>query len=405
MNTSYRLSSVILMAACCFGQSSIVSRLDGLVLDPTGHAVPSASVKAFDVARGISLTTSTGEDGFYRFARLTPGVFEITVSKAGFQAATQSEVGLAVNQARRLDFNLTLEKGNTTVTVSAASAAVQSQSVEVSNLISERKIERLPLNGRNFQRLIFLTPGVGPGDQFGDAPVNPSFSGTRPSTNTYTVDGVGSNDERLATGFYGVNAATTDLGPDVPNVISTEALQEYRTISSNADAAFGRGSGAQVNMVTRSGTNDLHGSAYWYLRNAALDARNFFNNGPFFDTQGRAIVPPFKQNVFGATLGGALVKNKHFLFGNYEGFRQRRNEQSTANAAVPNAALIGLMPGDLGTFYRTLYIDSGIVPASGNPAGAFSALSAADRSAAIAAGFPSALFDGNTANGEAGTVL
>lgn len=110
MNTSYRLCSVILMAACCFGQSSIVSRLDGLVLDPTGHAVPSALVKAFDVARGISLTTSTGEDGFYRFARLTPGVFEITVSKAGFQAATQSEVGLAVNQARRLDFNLTLEK-------------------------------------------------------------------------------------------------------------------------------------------------------------------------------------------------------------------------------------------------------------------------------------------------------
>lgn len=393
------------MAACCFGQSSIVSRLDGLVLDPTGHAVANASVKAFDIERGISLVTSTGEDGFYRFARLTPGVFQITVSKAGFQATTQSEVVLAVNQARRLDFNLTLEKGNTTVTVSAASAAVQSQSVEVSNLISERKVEQLPLNGRNFQRLILLAPGVGAGDQFGDAPVNPAFSGTRPSTNTFTVDGLGSNDERLATGFSGVNAATTDLGPDVPNVISTEALQEYRTISSNADAAFGRGSGGQVNMVTRSGTNDLHGSVYWYLRNAALDARNFFNYGPFFDNQGRAIVPPFKQNVFGTTLGGALVRNKHFLFGNYEGFRQKRNEQSTANAAVPNAALIGLMPGDLGTFYRTLYIDSGIVPASGNPVGAFSALSAADRGAAIAADFPSSLFDGSSANGEAGTVL
>jgi hypothetical protein len=388
-----------------FGQSSIVSRLDGLIIDPSGKAVEGAAVKVVDSDRGIAVETASGGDGFYRLPRLSPGRYEVAVSKAGFQRASQTGILLNVNQSRRIDFALTLDQSNSTITVSAAAVAIQGQSVEVSNLISDRKIESLPLNGRNFQRLILLAPGVGAGDQFGDAPINPSFSGTRPSTNSFTVDGVGSNDERLATGFSGVNAATTDLGPDVPNVISTEALQEYRTISSNADATFGRGSGAQVNMVTRSGTNQLHGSGYWHVRNDALDARNFFNRGPFFDSGGRAIVPPFVQNVFGGTVGGPIVKNKHFFFANYEGFRQRRNEQSIANSAVPNAALISQMPGDLGAFYRALYVEPGIVPSTGNPAGAFSALSAADRSAALAAGFPAALFDGNSANGEAGTVL
>lgn len=400
-----RFLPILLTALAAFAQSSIVSRMDGLILDPSGLPVGDASINAVDLDRGTSFHTASGQDGFYRLPRLNPGRFEVTVTKAGFRPAVQSGILLNVNQSRRVDFALSLEQKNSTVTVSAATAAIQAQSVEVSNLISGAKIESLPLNGRNFQRLILLAPGVGAGDQFGDAPINPSFSGTRPSANSFTVDGVGSNDERLATGFSGVNAATTDLGPDVPNVISTEALQEYRTISSNADATFGRGSGAQVNMVTRSGTNQLHGSAYWHVRNDAFDARNFFNNGPYFDAAGRAIVPPFVQNVFGATIGGPLVKNEHFFFANYEGFRQRRNEQSIANAAVPNASLIAQMPGDLRAFYRALYLDPGIVPATGNPAGSFSALSAADRTAAQNAGFPSALFDGNLANGEAGTVL
>jgi hypothetical protein len=402
---SFLLLSGLALSTNAFGQSSIVSRLDGLVLDPAGKAVGGAAVKAVDLDRGAVFEAESGLDGFYRLPRLTPGRFEVTVTKQGFRPAVQTGILLNVNQARKVDFTLSLEQSSSSVTVSAETNAVQGQSVEISNLVSQRKIETLPLNGRNFQRLILLAPGVGAGDQFGDAPLNPSYAGTRPSTNNFTVDGVGSNDERLATGFSGVNAATTDLGPDVPNVISTEALQEYRTISSNADATFGRGSGAQVNMVTRSGTNELHGSGYWYIRNDAFDARNFFNNGPFFDGSGRAIVPPFAQNVFGTTVGGPVVKNKHFFFANYEGFRQRRNEQSIANAAVPNAALIGQMPGDLGAFYRALYLEPGIVPATGNPAGAFSALSAADRAAAVAAGFPAALFDGSLANGEAGTVL
>jgi hypothetical protein len=187
--------------------------------------------------------------------------------------------------------------------------------------------------------------------------------------------------------------------------VSTEAIQEFSIITSGADATFGRGSGGQVNIITKSGSNELHGSLYHYLRNNKLDARDFFNYGPFFDKDGsgRSVVPPFKQNLFGGTIGGPLVRNKHFFFGNYEGFRQKLEQ--TASATVPNAALMGLIPGDLGRLFRLFYIDRGIVPATGNPAGSFGPLSASDRNAAIPGGFPAALFNGNTADGEAGTFL
>lgn len=160
-----------------------------------------------------------------------------------------------------------------------------------------------------------------------------------------------------------------------------------------------------MNILTKSGSNQLHGSLYHYLRNNKLDARDFFNYGPFFASDGsrRSVAPPFKQNLFGATVGGPIAKNKHFFFGSYEGFRQRLEQ--TASATVPNADLIRLIPGQMGALFRLFYIDGGVVPATGNPAGAFSALPAADRNAAIAAGFPAALFNGNPADGEAGSVL
>lgn len=221
------------------------------------------------------------------------------------------------------------------------------------------------------------------------------------------MDGVGSNDERIGSGFVGINGTATDLGPNVPNLISTEAVQEYRIIISNADATFGRGSGGQINIVTKSGSNQWHGSAYEYLRNDALDAADYFykaNPSPQFRTSsGKAKTPPFKQNLFGGSIGGRIARDRHFFFGNYEGFLQKRLNQTASNVVVPNADLISLVPGDLGRFFRTLYIDSGVIPASGNPAGSFAPVSAAERTAIVAAGFPARLFDGNLGNGEAGT--
>lgn len=218
------------------------------------------------------------------------------------------------------------------------------------------------------------------------------------SANNYVIDGITANDERETAGLA--------LGASFrqqPNVISTEAVAEFRVITSNADATFGRGSGAQVNVITKSGTNQLHGSAYEYLRNSALDARDFFNRGPFFTSDGRAKTPPFRQNLFGATAGGPIVRDRHFFFGSYEGFRQRLEQ--TAAPILPSADLVRLMPGQVGSLARAYYFEQGIVPPQGYSPGTIRAFSAADRTAAVAAGFPAPLFDGNFDNGEAATIV
>lgn len=384
-------------------QVSINGGLRGRVVDPSDATVAGAKVTLVNSGTGISQETISDAGGAYNFGRLAPGRYSATVGKSGFRKAVRENVDVAVNEFAVADFALTLGETSETISVEARAALIQSQSSEISGLVYERRVKELPLNGRNFQKLVLLAPGVaGSG---GSTPNNPSISGGRPVNNTYTIDGVGSNDERLSVGFVGLsNGSGTDIGDNVPNMISTEAIQEFRIISSNADASFGRASGGQINIVTKSGGNEFHGSAYEYLRNDALDARDFFNTGPFLDAQGRARTPPFKQNLFGGTLGGRLKRDRHFFFSNYEGLVQRRREQSAVTTAVPNADLIGLVPGDLGRYLRTYLIDRNIVPAQGNPPGPFTPLPAADRTAAVGAGFPAALFDGSAANGEAGTV-
>jgi hypothetical protein len=328
----------------------------------------------------------------------------LAVEKEGFKRAQRENIIIAVNENAVADVTLALGVVSETITIEAGGSVVQAQSVELSGLVDERRVKELPLNGRNFIKLMQLAPGIGnPGSSN-----NPAINGARSVTNSYTVDGVGSNDERLNTGFVGVNGSNTDLGTNVPNLISTEAVQEYRIITSNADATFGRGSGGHINLVTKSGGNQWHGSAYEYLRNDSLDAADYFykaNPLPQFRTpDGRAKTPPFKQNLFGGTIGGRIARDRHFFFGNYEGFQRRRLNQTASNLVVPNADLLRFVPGDLGRFLKTYFIDRGIIPASGNPAGSFAPLAPSERSAIVAAGFPAAFFDGDIANGEAGTV-
>lgn len=385
-------------------QVSIHGSVRGRVTDPTGNIVQNAAAALTNVETNTSQSVLTGSDGYYAFARVAPGSYTLRLEKEGFRKVVLEKIVVTVNEAATVDVQLAIGDQRETVTVEEAPPLVHSNSVEISGLVTERLVKELPLNGRNFQKLVLLAPGVG--GQSGTTPNNASISGARPVNNTYTIDGIGSNDERLAVGFAGLsNGSGTDLGESVPNMISTESVREFRIISTNADATFGRASGGQINIVTKSGTNDLHGSAYHYLRNEKLDSRDFFNTGPFFNPDGSAKTPPFKQNLFGGTLGGRIRRDRHFFFTNYEGLIQRRLEQSAVTTAVPNADLIRLVPGDLGRYLRTYFIDRGIVPDQGNPAGTFAPLPAADRAAASAAGFPAALFDGNPANGEAGTVL
>lgn len=377
---------------------TIHGTISGRVLDPSQAPVSEAAVTATDLATNVPMVAVTDADGVFRFIRVTPGQYRLAIEKAVFKQHVRDAITVTVNEHVVADAVLEIGGIEDRVTVEARAPLVQATSGEVSGLVDQKRVRELPLNGGNFQRLSLLAPGASGGGNN-----NPAFSGSRMVANSYSLDGGGINDDRDALGGVALAGGAAAFGNAAPSLISTEAIREFRIITSNADATFGRGSGAQVNIVTRSGTNAYRGSGYYFGRNDALDARDFFNHGPYFDDQERATVPPFRQHLYGATVGGPIVRERHFFFGSFEGFRQRLEQ--TASATVPNAALIGQIPGTLRRVYELFYIGKGIVPAVGDPAGSFTALPAATRAAAVAAGYPGALFDGDRANGEAGTVL
>jgi hypothetical protein len=391
-----RLFAIIAVSAAACAQTSVHGSLSGRVTDPSDAAIPQARLTLASARGGQSFSTASGEDGLYQFARIVPGRYVLTVEHPKFARTVLEDISISVNEQALANVSLKVGTVTETVTVRDGTEVVQARSSSLSLLVDESRVRDLPLNSKNFQRLVYLAPGV-----VGGFAANPSASGSRGSGNNWTIDGLGANEEREA----GVGLAPAGNPPPapIPNVVSTEAIQEFRVISANPDATFGRGSGAQINVITKSGTNELHGSLYEYLRNDKTDARDFFNRGPFFDRQGKAQPPPFRQNLFGGSIGGPIAKNRHFFFGNYEGFLQRLGQ--TAAPALPNADLLRLVPGDLGRFMRAFFFGTGTVPASGNLPGDFRALSSAERSAATAAGFPAALFDGAAGNGEAGVVV
>ena len=395
--TNLRLTMMLALALSAGAQTTIHGSLVGRIFDPQGLAVSAARVILDAEETGRRQTVISDNGGGYTFPIVEPGRYRVTVEHDGFHRAVETGIVVSLNQTADVDIALALGATEDSVTVASDGQMLQSQTTEVSLLVEGRQIHDLPLNGKNFQELLFLAPGTAFGS---GSPNNAAISGSRASSNTYSIDGGTANDERTPNGMALTGGAAAN-GPG-PNLISTEAIDQFRVIGSNADATFGRGSGGQINVITKSGTNDFHGSLYEFIRNDIFDARDFFNTGPFFDSQGDAINPPFRQNLFGATFGGRIKRNKHFFFANYEGYRQRLRE--TAANTVPNADLISLMPGSLGKLFRTFFIDRGIVPTAGNPAGQFSLLSAANRTAAINAGLKPNLFDGNLGNGEAGTI-
>jgi hypothetical protein len=374
------LLTLAVSSSVTLAQTAIHGSLRGRVLDPSGLGVPNAVVTLSSVATGGESTGTSDGGGAYQFPRVTPGRYRLTAEKPGFRKTAIDGIDIALNQSGVADITLALGETAEFITVSGDTGIVQSQRVEIARRVDELRVRELPLNGENFARLVLLAPGVASG-----SPNNPSISGARPVANSYTVDGSSANDERGSNGLSLGGGGAAEFNGASPNLVSTEAIQEFSIITSSADATFGRGSGGQVNIITKSGSNEVHGSLYHYLRNNRLDARDFFNHGPFFANDGsrRSVAPPFKQNLFGGTVGGPISRNRHFFFGNYEGFRQKLEQ--TASATVPNADLLNLMPGQFGRLMRIFYIDRGVVPPTGNPAGSFSPLTQSERSAAIAA--------------------
>jgi outer membrane receptor protein involved in Fe transport len=288
------------------------AQITGLVTDTSGASVPQAAVTAKNLATGIESRTLTNETGNFTIPQLNPGSYSLSVAKKGFNTIVRSPIKLDIAQIVRVDFTLNVGNVTQNVTVSAATSLLQTQNAAMGQVIGPTQVVDLPLNGRNFLQLATLTPGaLASGGGFFLANNTVRINGMRASNTIYSIDGVNSTDQT----FSGV----TLLPPP-------DAIQEFKVQTNTLDAKYGLG-GAVVNVELKSGTNQVHGDAYEFLRNDALDARNFF----------ALLRPPLRQNQFGFTLGGPIKRNRAFFFGDYQGTRINRGE--TFNSVIPTAAM------------------------------------------------------------------
>jgi hypothetical protein len=335
MNTTKLTVIPAILFACAAPLAAQVSGvISGNVTDPSGAAVSGASVTAKDLDTGAQRTALTGGEGGYRIAYLPVGSWEIRVKKTGFSEAVRTGVQLAVNQDATVDFKLAVGESTQQVTVNEDAPLVGIATADISGLVGERQTKDLPLNGRSYDELMTLNPGVvnftwektgGVGVSNSTSGNNFVVDGNRPQQNLYLLNGVE---------FTGAAENNMQPGGVSQQLLGVDAVREFNILRDSYSAEYGKHPGAQVLIVTRSGTNEPHGSAYEFLRNNAFDARNFFDGSS---------VPGFARNQFGASLGGPVKKNKTFVFGNFENFLQHLHQ--TGVDLVPDAqARLGFLP-------------------------------------------------------------
>src|SRR6266571_6569797 len=318
---------------------AVTGTILGTVRDSSGAAMPGATITLANTATGLTRTVVTDPNGEYTAPLLPTGTYTVTAEMSGFKKTSLSNVHLSVDQKVRTDFKLELGQMTEAVTIQAETPLIQANSSELGTTIVKEQIETLPLNGRNFVSLTRTIPGVlrpvpganidGAGSLAWRASASFSANGQRSRDNNYMLDGVDNNETWLQ---------TVVLFPSV------EALDEFKLQTSTYSAEFGRSLGGVVNIQIKSGNNDFHGSAYDFVRNDALDANNWFNN-----RTGRPR-PDFKQNQFGATLSGPLIKDKTFFFGSYQGLRI--NQGLTYLSTVPTDLM---RQGNFSELNRVIY--------------------------------------------------
>lgn len=296
--------------------------LDGTVVDQTGSSIPGAKVTIENEATGLSRSSSTASDGTFLFSALPAGTYRLTTTKEGFTTSVQSDIALEVNQTVSQRVRLKLGTTSTEVTVAANADLVTTRSAQVSQVVNNRAILALPLNGREPQQLVFLTAGAVNGTS--QYPGVHSQGGTYPGEQEALVQGSGPGtvNYQLDGGDYNDPYLNTNL--PFPN---PDAIQEFGVNTDNLSAEYGNSASAVVSIVTKSGSNDIHGSLFEFVRNGDLNARNFF--APTHDA--------LKRNQFGGTVGGPILKNKLFYFGTIQATRIRSTAQGEV-AFVPTAA-------------------------------------------------------------------
>ena len=309
----HHMGIILLILPVMVSAQSFRGSIRGKVADAIGGLVQGAKIKATNVATGVSRETVTDDHGEYVLAELPAGQYEVRAEVADLSPGTR-RVLVNVGLDTSLDFELRVQRLNEQVVVSETASLVDSTQDVLAEVIPQKMVTELPLNGRDFGKLVALSPGTtvdpsgvaGTEDGFGQFNIN----GNRDRSNNYTLDGTDDNDP-----FFNNSALNqTGIGGAPASLLPLEAIQEFN-LESQFPAEYGRNSGSVVNIITKSGTNHFHGSGFGFLRNSALDARNYFNTEPHKSV--------FQNSNFGGAIGGPVVKNKTFFFGAYEGQRER----------------------------------------------------------------------------------
>jgi len=331
------LIAFLLLATSTLAQVS--ATLSGIVTDQSGAIVQAASVTAKNVETEAIRTTLTDAEGHYQFFSLPVGQYEIRSAKAGFTEVVRTGVNLAVGQLASVDLNLRIGESAQQVTVNGDASLVGVTSANLGGLVGERQIKDLPLNGRSYDELLTLNPGVfnftwektgGVGVSNSTVGNNFIVAGNRPQQNLFLLNGVE---------FTGAAENNMTPGGTSQQLLGVDAVREFNLLADSYGAEYGKRPGGQALIVTQSGSNQLHGSVYEFLRNNDLDARNFFDG---------ASVPGFQRNQFGASLGAPIQKNKTFLFVNFEGFQQHLH-QTGVDLVPDDNARAGSLPCKLVT--------------------------------------------------------
>jgi hypothetical protein len=313
--------------------------ISGTVKDTTGAALSGATVTVRQIETGATRTLTTGSDGRFYAPSVPVGDYSISVALASFETEHRGGISLTVAQSLQLAFVLSVEKVQQEVVVNAEPVSVNTTTQQTSGLIDERQVKELPLNGRSYDELLTLNPATvsytserSGGIGTSNSSVGNMFAigGRRPQDNLFLLNGIE---------YTGASLINVTPGGTSGQLLGVDAVREFNVASDTYGASYGKRDGAQVSIVTTSGTNLLHGSAFEFLRNSALDARNYFDQGS---------IPEFQRNQFGGSLGGPIKRDKLFLFGNYEGFRQ--NWGLSAVTLVPDTqARLGYLPNSSGT--------------------------------------------------------
>ena len=322
VRTALVMAAVVVVGSTSGSAQSTTAQFTGRISDPSGAVIPGALISVVNQDTGVRRQTESNEVGNYAVPLLPPGIYRITVQKEGFKPITRAGIELQVNQTARVDFVLELGALAEAVEVLAAAPLLAQETSSLGQVVDSTRIINMPLNGRSPFRLVQLTPGVlsspAASGQFGDVPVNTN------QDSDFSINGGQSHHAEVQ--IDGI-PATAGFNDSITTVPSVEATQEFKVESNSLSAEWGRFSGGVVNVSTRSGTNQLHGALYEFLRNSALDANEFFNN------RAGNPKPPFRMNQFGFAVGGPVWlgklyngRNRTFFFGDYQGTRWRRGD-------------------------------------------------------------------------------